>query len=469
VTVNNSPYIAPGNIDHDAGIYLQDSWTIKRLTFNPGVRVEYFKVSVSEVSMAAGRFSPARYYPKSQLINWGPTYAPRFSWAYDVFGNGRTALKTSYSKYYRQYDADPFMNYADAGRRTENRNWSDCDFTPGTSLCSALSLPTNGDGIAQDNEIGPSPSPNFGAKAARTAGDLRRQYNWEFTVGGQHQVSPRLAVGAMMYKRRVGDIQISDKSLITPQDYASFTLPMPDFSNDPTLTGVLNPSEVLTVYNLDKSKSGVFSAPILDYSSNSDKSLYTGYEVNFSTRIPGTTLFGSWTAERNRSIFCTNNDDPNGVSTSDLYTGATVSAGGRFCDQTKFAVPFRHEFKLAGNYPVRYGIDIGFVVQSFPGADRVVTWQPAASLFPGNARTNAETIVLTEPGTVFQPRWNQLDMNFKKNFRQGRKVFTVEVEYFNILNANAIWTTNNAIGSSLGQVQTILPGRIPRLAFQMKW
>jgi hypothetical protein len=468
VTINNSPYIAPGHIDHDAGIYLQDSWTIKRLTFNPGIRVEYFKVSVSEVSMAAGRFSPARFFPEKVLINWGPTYAPRLSWAYDLFGNGRTALKTSYSKYYRQYDADPFMNYADAGRLTENRNWSDCDFTPGTSVCSGVALPTNNDGIAQDNEIGPG-TPTFGQKASRSAGDLRRQYNWEFTVGGQHQVMPRLAIGAMMYKRRVGDIQLSDKTAIAPGDYTSFTLPMPDFSQDPTLAGILNANEVLTVYNLDRAKSPVFNAPIVDYSSNTDKSLYTGYEVNFSTRIPGTTLFGSWTAERNLSVFCTNNDDPNGVSTNDLYAGNTVSAGGRFCDQTKYNVPFRHEFKLAGNYPVHYGIDIGFVIQSFPGSDRVITWQPAASLYPGAQRTNSETIVVTRPGTLFQPRWNQLDMNFKKNFRQGRKVFTAEVEYFNILNANPIWTTNNAIGPSLGQVQTILPGRIPRLAFQMKW
>ena len=52
---------------------------------------------------------------------------------------------------------------------------------------------------------------------------------------------------------------------------------------------------------------------------------------------------------------------------------------------------------------------------------------------------------------------------------QRRKLFTFEVECFNVLNANAVFTTNNAIGSSLGQVQTILMGRLPRLSFQMKF
>jgi hypothetical protein len=285
----------------------------------------------------------------------------------------------------------------------------------------------------------------------------------------QHQVAPKLAVGAMLYKRQIRNIAIADRSQIALTDYTSFTLPMPDFSNDSTLSGVLDPKETITVYNLDRTKTGVFSAPIVDTSSNKDKSLYTGFEGNFSLRIPGTTLFGSWTAEHNISVFCENNDDPNGVSTNDLYAGATVSAGGRFCDQRQFHIPFRHEFKLAGNYPLPKHVDFGFVVASYPGAERVITWVPLAPLFPGGQRTNSETIVLNKPGTLFQPRWNQLDVNLKKNVRNGKKVFTFEVECFNVLNANAVFTTNNAIGPSLGQVTSILMGRLPRLSFQMKF
>ncbi len=362
------------------------------------------------------------------------------------------------------------MPYADAGRLTENRNWSDCDYTPGTSTCSGLALATNGDGIAQDNEIAPGTA-TFGAKAARAASDdFRRQYNWEYTAGFQHQVLPRLAVGAMMYKRTVYDIALQDRTQISPSDYTAFTLPMPSFANDPTLQGVLDPNETITVYNLASSKNSVYGAPIVDTSSDQDRSFYTGFEASFNTRLPGgTMLMGSWTGERNLSYFCDNTDDPNGIDTNDLYQGLTVSSGGRFCDQRDFGVPFRHEFKLAGNYQLPLDVAFGFVAQSFPGLDRVITWQPAASLFPGGKRTRAETIVLSKPGTLFQPRWNQLDINFKKNFRQGRKLLTLELEYFNVLNANPVFTTNDAIGGSLGQVTRVLPGRFPRLAFQMKW
>ena len=70
---------------------------------------------------------------------------------------------------------------------------------------------------------------------------------------------------------------------------------------------------------------------------------------------------------------------------------------------------------------------------------------------------------------MYQPRCNQLDINFKKNFRSGSKQFSVQVDLFNALNSNSISATNNAIGASLGQVTAILQGRMPRIAFQIRW
>ena len=57
----------------------------------------------------------------------------------------------------------------------------------------------------------------------------------------------------------------------------------------------------------------------------------------------------------------------------------------------------------------------------------------------------------------------------KKNFRAGRKTFSGQLDLFNALNGNAIFTRNSAIGASLGQVTAILQGRIFRLAFQMRF
>ena len=67
------------------------------------------------------------------------------------------------------------------------------------------------------------------------------------------------------------------------------------------------------------------------------------------------------------------------------------------------------------------------------------------------------------------PRYNQLDLNLKKTFRHGRKLFTGQIDFFNALNGNATFTQNTNVGGSLGQVQSILQGRMMRLGFQMKF
>jgi hypothetical protein len=473
VTVFNTPLNAPGKVEHDSALFAQDSWTMRRLTLNVGLRVEWFAAGMEATSAAPGRFVPARNFPAQHgLITWGPDYAPRLSAVYDLFGDGRTALKTSFSKYHRQYDADPFLTYADAGLRQENRNWFDCALNAAGTACSGVALPTNNDGIAQDSEIGPSPSGgNFANRSGALPGDLRRQYNLEYTAGVQHQLAPGLAVGALFIKRTIRNIQMTDRTLISLNDYIPFQVRMPAIT-DPAVAAVVDPNELITVYNLNPAKATVYAQELIDRSSDQNRSLYTGVEASFSARLTrGGTVFGSWTAERNVSVFCESDDNPNGVVINDLYQGrASISEGGRFCDQRSFHMPFLHEYKLAGNYQLRYGFDVGAVLQSYPGLERVITWQPAANLFPGGQRTQAQTIILNQPGSLYSERWNQLDVNFRKNFRYGHgKTHTFQFDIFNVFNSNAIRTMTDSVGTSLGQVTAILPGRFPRIAYQFKW
>ena len=104
------------------------------------------------------------------------------------------------------------------------------------------------------------------------------------------------------------------------------------------------------------------------------------------------------------------------------------------------------------------------MIQSYPGLERVITWQPAANLFPNGQRTQAQTIIINEPGSLFCERWNQVDINFRKNFRYGNnKVHTFQLDIFNVFNNNSIRTTTDTVGTSLGQVTAIMPGRFPRV------
>jgi hypothetical protein len=454
VSVYNTPNIVLSRA-HDVGFYAQDSWTIGRLTLSPGLRLEFFNGWNPAVTMPAGRFAPARFFPAQYDVpNWKNEPAPRLSAAYDLFGNGRTAIKGSVSKYYQAWSAGFAQRYSPAVLASDVRNWFDCDFLPGTSTCSGRALPTNGDDIAQDNEIGPAASATFGQAANRTIGDLTRAYNVEYTAAIQREILPGVSVSTSYFHRTWRRLEYQKNVLISPSDYTSFLIPNP-----------MNPSEVLTVYNLNRDKRG--RVAIVDRNSDTNASIYDGVELSFTARILRGTLFGGWTIERNLSVTC-QSDNPNGMLITDLYLGATISDGGPFCDERKFQVPFRNDIKLSGTVPLRWGVEAGVALQSLSGSPKAITYAVPASVFPGG-RIEAQTILLSRPGTLFQPRMNQLDIDLKKIFRFGRRTFSGQVDVFNALNANSILTTNQAWGPTYDQVQSFLTGRMMRLAFQMKF
>ena len=85
------------------------------------------------------------------MPNWN-NVSPRLSAAYDVFGNARTALKASFSKYMLPWAGGWAKRYDPFTTVTDSRTWRDL----------------NGDNIAEDNEIGPSGNANFGVSTGRS-------------------------------------------------------------------------------------------------------------------------------------------------------------------------------------------------------------------------------------------------------------------------------------------------------------
>jgi len=100
------------------GAYIQDAWTINnRLTITLGVRFDTVKGWVSgakkeraaDIAVAIGEYAVAPTYgfnPFDQLttpdwdpaMKWSPI-SPRVGFSYDLFGDGKTAIKASYSRY----------------------------------------------------------------------------------------------------------------------------------------------------------------------------------------------------------------------------------------------------------------------------------------------------------------------------------------------------------------------------------
>ncbi len=476
VTVYSTPFCACTHVRYDLGIYAQDSWTLKRLTLNLGLRDENFNGIIEATDDPAGRFVPARYFPAvPNMPNWHNDMAPRISAAYDLFGNGKTAIKGGWGVYYQQQTGNFAQTYTSSSV-SEKRNWFDCPLNAAGSACSG---PGDGLGIAYNNgDIGPSHSTAFGTRPDRNPdpGD-QRQYSEERTVSVAQQLFTRVSLSVGYYHRTTYNINETFHTNNSLADYTSFGIPTPGFTStavaggvDSTLNGIFTPGAPLTVYRISPAGAAVYGTGLVDRNTPGDLSIFDGVDVLLQARVKGgSTIIGSWSTEKNSSVFCSNPSDPNGPTVADLYTASLAADGGPFCDQRKFPNPLRNEFKASGTYPLPFwNIETSAVLQSYGGAARVVTYAVPSALFPGGV-TNGETIELSPPNSLHYPRFNQLDLNLKKNFRAGRKTFSLQADAFNALNAAAVFTRNNSIGNSLGQVTAILQGRIIRLGFQMRF
>ena len=262
MTVYTTPYNRFSYVNYDMGIFAQDSWTIKRLTLNLGVRVDNFDSMIEATSMPAGRFAGERYFPEREHVpQWLWDVSPRVSMAYDLFGDGRTALKASFSRY-----LDPltggFADRYSPGAANETRNWFDCTINAAGNACATgVSAPTDGDDIAQAHEIGPGGA-TFGIREDRDFDpDIQRERNTEITFGVQHQLFSRVSVIAQYYRRTFQDMEMLDRELITTADYTSFQAPLPaDVARDPEVAAIVSPGDLVTIYNLQRAKLPVYTS-----------------------------------------------------------------------------------------------------------------------------------------------------------------------------------------------------------------
>src|SRR5581483_5918 len=102
--------------ENNHGFYIQDSFRMNpRLTMNFGMRWDYFGV-VGEKDNLFYRLDPAtasNLTPVAQLYNKDyNNFAPRFGFAYDVTGKGRTVIRGGWGLFYDAFAQDVFIGHA---------------------------------------------------------------------------------------------------------------------------------------------------------------------------------------------------------------------------------------------------------------------------------------------------------------------------------------------------------------------
>src|SRR5436190_11199060 len=131
-----TPYELQNRFRHDMGLYAQDQWAIRRLTLNLGLRYDYFNgyVPAQHVAATPNGWLPERDYPQVNSVPLWKDLNPRVGAAYDLFGNGRTALKASLGRYVNRsvVEIANANNPIVAPVKQGNRAWTDTNgnYTP---------------------------------------------------------------------------------------------------------------------------------------------------------------------------------------------------------------------------------------------------------------------------------------------------------------------------------------------------
>ncbi len=447
VVISNTPVETQERIKYDLGLFVQDSWTFRRLTLNPGLRIELFNTYVPAQVAPAGRFVPARQFDKIENLPDWKDWAPRLGGVYDLSGDGRTALKAHVGKYMRAFSTVGFANvYNPMAFQQDRRTWTDL----------------NRDDIAQGNEIGPVNTPfNISGASNRLADpNIKRPYQWEYSVGIQREVMPGVSVSANWVRRDFRRLFWTDNVLTTHDDYTIAPVRNP-----------LDPSETIPIYNLNVAKRGLVQE--VDKNSDRNRRSYNGFDVGFTARVGGGTVFGGTSIGRQMFVNC-EVDDPNSL---------------RYCDQRDLDIPYLAQFKLAASYPLPFQIQISGTWQGYPGvpsgtARQDVLYTPALSrvedpslnvnyivdrTIVANLTQASVTVPLIRPGSDYLDRWNQVDMRLARKFAVRGVQAQGQFDIFNLLNSNSILGEVETFGTSLHRPTAILQGRLFAAGVQLNF
>jgi hypothetical protein len=466
VTAYPTPIAIRQRVNADLGLYVMDTWHIKRLSITPGLRWEYEKSSILPSTVNPGRFIGGRNFG---LVNcetnpglgcW-KTWSPRIGAAYDVFGNGKTAVKASFGKYYMPEETGYLtaMNPQNPAG-TATLTWTAC--APGQTI----RCDVNGDGIAQDNELDRSQiSSNFGLSSAipKVDPNFKREYSLQYSAGVSHQIKPGMGISFTWFHRTEHNQWTLVNRAVNPTtDWTGYQV-----------TNPLN-GQAFTAYYLNP---GVSSRASDLYLTNADSSkrqqIYTGFETVFNTALPKRGhLSVAWTADRNTNVACDmpiGSDylgliqvDGNGVTNAN-YNDPNLL---RYCDE-RGQLPFRNELKVLGNIPLKWGIEASVVYQNDPELLKWTQWSVSTTTYyPIDAKgqtsgtqqlvnpalpagTPAENLILSQPGSQFFDRLNQVDLGIKKSFKFREKYrIQLQADIFNVTNGSPVLGQTYALGTA---------------------
>lgn len=419
--------------------YLQDSFTVAdRFTINLGVRYDWSTGIIPESTNTGNPFwqnildnspnltwltnpQPLYFAPKSypeykDYMTWS-TFAPRVGIVFDPFGDGRSALKASYSRYYAmmmlQFTGLPNPNYIHTGDfywyDTDKNNWPDVSDTYEFTWLSREEDPSTG-------------LPDLSKMVDE---DVSAPYTDEVSIGIEREVFTDFSVGINLMRK--WDRNMVERYNREPTGWAesSWSEPGPDgvwnTADDISFPVYLgsDPSPVRYVTNIDG------EAGIAGETKPTAERNYKAIELLINKKMSNRwQFFGSVVYSKAEGNLGQSYGQSWGGTSHFAYPTNLINDIGRLNMERPLVI------KLSGTYQAPYDVNISFFFTHYSGYPyrryvRVYGLDPWSSY----------RYITTQPmGTYRRPHRDLLDIRVEKTFNFGPGKLGLFLDIFNALN-----------------------------------
>jgi len=497
------PFLQQERQNMELGIFAQDAWKIGRVTTTLGLRYDRISMGYPDASLPAGLFVPARQVTELSGIPTWNDINPRLGAAWDVFGNGRTAVKASIGRYNQLSRSDltrrfhPFSSSVNAASRTwndVNGNYiPDCDVQnfaaqdlsgSGGDICGVISNPNFGKFIPSSTVFDDSVTKD------------NRDFLWDINMEVQHELTRGLSVNFAYNHNWDGNFTVTqriglDGKPLGPSAYDEFCITVPNDSRLPNAG-----QQRCGFYDIKPELYGKYTLRVTNAeefvgqygNTRVPQRYWDGITVGLNGRLPySVRLGGGIDVGRNVDDHCFTVDVPNqpmDITGSDGLNTRWNSLNSQGEGACRAVTSWMNnlDFRLNGSVPIKGGFNASFIFRNTVGATEDAFIQaataanltfkngrPATPLTPLASTLNAggsQGLTLHTPNSLFGDRFNQLDLSVNKSLNIGWGRLRLAFDLYNALNSNSIQNVTTAYTTAVNANRWLRPTTFldPRLA-----
>jgi hypothetical protein len=409
------------------GAYVQDDWVLGRLTLSLGLRYDRNNGYVPQESRVAGPFAQAATFPQVQFAIWNAV-APRVHFAYDLMGNGKTAIKGGWGHFNKMRFTTEVSPANNAIAIHTFYTWHDLNgnkaYDPGE-----VNLDPNGPDFV---------SRNGGATRVPNPAEQEPKVD-EFSLNLEHELFSNFAVRVTGVYSRESNLR---RLVGVGRPYSSYSIPVtnPDPGPDGRLGTADDPGTLMTYYEYPVTLRGAAFETVTPVTDPNLINTYKAFEISASKRSSN-----NW--QMMATFGSTWKNLPLGGDLVPLTRNAEIFAARNTRDWYG---------KVGGSYRfMRPGLLTSANLTAVNGEPYART-----VLFTGG-KTITSIVLPVEPiGTRHYPNAYLLDLRVEKALQLGSHKLSARADLFNALNTNPVISQTVQSGASFENPTAIMPARI---------